>query len=102
MNTAKQKHGAFECIFKPCSLDDFYKYKMSMGLYNGKNPLLNFEVAMTYKRPPGNPCSKEQRCGVFNSDRNRIEWRSLPKRKPPLSKHAFIEIVNTTEVQRRT
>ena len=32
-----------------------------MGLYNGKNPSLNFEVVMTYIRPTGNPCSKEQR-----------------------------------------
>ena len=30
-----------------------------MGLYNGKKPLLNPEVVMTYMRPTGDPCSKE-------------------------------------------
>ena len=41
--------------FKRCSIDDFHDYKMSMGLYNGENPKLNFEVAMTYMRLTGNP-----------------------------------------------
>ena len=39
MNTAKQKHihlGEFFQIFKRCSSDDFYKYEMNMGFYNGK------------------------------------------------------------------
>ena len=33
------KHFAeFFQIFKQCFLDDFHKYKMSMGLYNGTKP----------------------------------------------------------------
>ena len=42
MNTSKQKHKTFGRNFpdlKRCSLDDFHKYKMSMGLYNGKKPV---------------------------------------------------------------
>ena len=79
--------GEFSQIFKRCSLDFFHEYKMFMGLYIWKkNPSLNFEVVMTYIRPTGNPCSKENQklfCGVFNSDRNQIKSRSLQKGSQP-------------------
>ena len=37
MKSEKQENLCeFFQIFEPCSLDDFYEYIMSMGLYNGK------------------------------------------------------------------
>ena len=58
MDTAKQKHMAFGKIsrlFDRRFPEDFHENKMAMGLYNGK------KVVMTYIRPTGNSCLKEQR-----------------------------------------
>ena len=39
LNRSVSHSGEFFKIFKRCSLDGFHKYKMSMGLYNGKFPV---------------------------------------------------------------
>ena len=39
MNTAKTEAYNINANFFRCSLDDFHKYKMSMGLNNGKKPV---------------------------------------------------------------
>ena len=51
----------FSRFLERCFFDNFHEYKMSMGLYNGKTPLFNFDVDMTYKRPIGNSFSKDYR-----------------------------------------
>ena len=67
----------------------------------GKCPSVNFDIVMTYKRR-GIRAQKinDMLCGVFNSDMCQIG--QYIKANQPLPKHAFIEIVNTTKVHRRT
>ena len=48
MNTAKQASDIL-VIFSRRSTDNFNEHKMSMILYNGKTPQLNFAVAMVYE-----------------------------------------------------
>ena len=75
----------FSRFFKRCSLDDFHKYKMSMGLYNGRNRCSTLRLSWpTYGRR-GIRAQKNSKsfCGIFNSDRNQIKSRSLYKREPP-------------------
>ena len=64
MNTAKQEHTTMDFLlfFEPCLLDDFHESKMSIGLYNGKNPVIQLSRDVTtYIWPMGHLCSKEQR-----------------------------------------
>ena len=101
MNTAKQRHITFNKVifFDRRSLDDFHKYKMSLGLYNGGKPVIQLCGCHDLHMADGEFVVKrnsDRFCGVFNSDWSPFKSRSFHKRT--LSKHADIEIVNTTKV----
>ena len=69
-----------------------------------KCSLFNFDVVMAYRRPTGIRAQKnsDMLCGVFNTDRSQFKSMSLHKREPSPLKHSFIEIVNTTNLHKRT
>ena len=69
---------------------------MAMGLYNGKNPVAQLGGCHDLHMSDGNPCSNETQTGI------RLNRGHYIKGSHPLSKHAFLEIVNTTKVHRRT
>ena len=95
MNAAKQKHNAslvnFSRFFKWCSLIDFHRYKMSMGLYNGertRSSTLRLPWLTYGRRGIRAQKNSEQRsCGVFKSDRSHCI-----KRNHTLSKHALLKL----------
>ena len=73
----------FSRFIKSCFLDNFHKYKMSMGLYNGKTRSSTLSLSWpTYSRR-GIRVQKisESLYGVNNSDMNQIKTMSLHKRK---------------------
>ena len=109
MNTSKQKHTTFRWnfqIFKRCSLDDSYKYKMSMGLLfviwkKKRSSTLRLSWP-TYGRR-GILLKRTAIADVVYSLQTGITLNpgDYIKGSHSLSNHAFNEIVNTTKVWRR-
>ena len=87
-------------FFKRCSLDDIYHYKMSVGLYKNKlvaelwgyHDLHTTDGESVLKRTTIAYVVYSTQTGI------RLKRGHHIKESHPLSKHAFIEIVNITKV----
>ena len=91
--------GEFFQIFKQCSLDDFHKYKMSMGLDDGKKPVA--QLCGCHDLHTADRESVLKRIAIAfvvysNQTGIRLNRGHNIKESHPLSTHAFIENVNNT------
>ena len=89
MHTGKS-HNTFGCF-----LNLFHEYKMSMGLYNGKNLWSGFYILWTnYRQGTHMRWNGSYYCSGYDSHMSRGNCPRIF----PLSKHGIIKIVYTTNV----